>query len=370
MMLKKGMRLFMNKNMPKKTLITGNEIVVKSALAAGAKAYFGYPITPATEIMTEWDKEYEQRKDLIFLQTEDEMSAGFAMIGSVLTGIKTFTATSGPGNILMQDAFAMAEAMRIPTVAIIGQRGGPSTGSVIYSQQELTLTAFGGNGEGYRIVYSPTNLQELYDHIIKAFNTAWKYKFPVFVLTDGYTLKTRALVELTKPKNIVKSYPLVLKSKIRNNSKESNYQNLNNTFATEEQCYQANINLLNAFNKIKDKITESEIYSLSKNPKTLIIAHGIVAASVKQAINDSKNLAYRQAGRKVKLFRPITLNPFPDKNLKKNLKGIKKIIIVESAANQLLKLVKENIYGAKIPIQTYCRPGLGISPEEIIKLIK
>lgn len=348
----------------KKELLTGNEIVVKAALAAGATAYFGYPITPATEIMTEWDKEYEKnKKKLVFLQTEDEMSAGFGMIGSILTGRKTFTATTGPGNILMQDAFAMAEAMRIPTVAVIGQRGGPSTGSVIYSQQEVTLTAFGGNGEGYRIVYSPANIQDLYDYIIKAFNTAWKHKFPTFVLTDGYTLKTRALVELKKPKNLIKSYPLVLKSKIRDNSKESNYQNLNNTFATEEQCYEANLDLLNSFNKAKDQISESETYSLTKSANTLVIAHGIVASSVKQAINDSKN-------KKVKLFRPITLNPFPDKKLKKELKNIKKIIIIESAANQLLKLVKENIYGTKIPIQTYCRPGLGISPEEIIKLIK
>lgn len=347
----------------KKILITGNEIVVKAALAAGAQAYFGYPITPATEIMTEWDKEYETRKKLIFLQTEDEMSAGFAMIGSILTGVKAFTATAGPGNILMQDAFAMAEAMRIPTVAIIGQRGGPSTGSVIYSQQEVTLTAFGGNGEGYRIVYSPSNIQDLYDQIIKAFNVAWKYRFPTFVLTDGYTLKTRALVELKKPKTLVKSYPLVLKSKIRNSSQESNYENLNNTFTTEEECFKVNTNLLTAFNKIKDKIAESESYSLNKQAKTLIIAHGIVASSVKQALNDSNS-------KKVKLFRPITIHPFPDQNLKKALLGIKKIIVIESAANQLLKLVKENIYGEKIPIETYCRPGLGISPEEIIELIK
>ena len=358
----------------KKQLLTGNEIVVKAALAAGATAYFGYPITPATEIMTEWDKEYEQnktcppklqrrREKLIFLQTEDEMSAGFGMIGSVLTGRKTFTATTGPGNILMQDAFAMAEAMRIPTVAVIGQRGGPSTGSVIYSQQEVTLTAFGGNGEGYRIVYSPASLQDLYNQTIQAFNTAWKYKFPTFVLTDGYTLKTRALVELKKPKSLVKSHPLVLKSKVRNNSKESSYENLNNTFTTEEQCFQVNTDLLTAFNKMKEQIVESETYSLNKSAKTLVIAHGIVASSVKQAINDSKN-------KKAKLFRPITIHPFPDKDLKKALKGIKKIIVVESAANQLLKLVKENIYGEKISIETYCRPGLGISPEEIIKLIK
>lgn len=346
-----------------KQLLTGNEVIVKAALSAGAKAYFGYPITPATEIMTEWDKEYVKHKDLIFLQTEDEMSAGFGMIGSILTGMKTFTATTGPGNILMQDAFAMAEAMNIPTVAVIGQRGGPSTGSVIYSQQELTLTAFGGNGEGYRIVYSPSNIQELYNYTIKAFNSAWKYRFPTFVLTDGYMLKTRALIELKKPKKLIKSCPLVLKSKTRDNSKESSYVNLNNTYAIEEECFDANMNLLKNWNNIKDKIAESETYFKGKTSNILIIAHGIVASSVKQAVNDSQNT-------KVKLFRPITLNPFSDKNLKKELKGIKKIIIMESAANQLLKLVKENLYGEKIPIKCYCRPGLGISPEEVIKIIK
>ena len=348
----------------KRVLMTGNEVVVKAALNAGAQAYFGYPITPVTEIMSEWDKEYEKnKKKLIFLQTEDEMSAGFGMIGSILTGIKTFTATCGPGNILMQDAFAMAEAMRIPTIAIIGQRGGPSTSSVIYSQQELTLTAFGGNGEGYRIVYSPENVQELYDYTIKSFNTAWKYRFPTFLLTDGYTLKTKTLVELKKPNKLIKAQSLVLKSKNRDNKKEKNYQNLNNTFTTEEECFEANTKLKQDFEKFSDEISEHEIYSINKRAKKLIIAHGIVSASVKQAIQDSNNKKY-------KLFRPITLNPFPKKALKNALGGIKEILIMESAENQLLKLVKENIYGEKINIKNFSRPGLGISPEEIIEIIK
>ena len=106
------------------------------------------------------------------------MSAGFAMIGAILVGKKAFTATAGPGNILAQDAFAMAENMRLPTVAFIMQRGGPSTGTVIYSQQELNLTCFGGNGEGLRIVYSASGIQDLYDYTIKSFNAAWKYRFP------------------------------------------------------------------------------------------------------------------------------------------------------------------------------------------------
>lgn len=350
--------------MTPKELLTGNEVVVRAALNTGATAFFGYPITPATEIMSEWDSAYENNKNLIFLQTEDEMSAGFATIGSILTGTKAFTATAGPGNILMQDAFSMAEAMQLPIVAIIGQRGGPSTASVIYSQQELTLTAFGGNGEGYRIVYSPSNIQELYDYTAKAFNTAWKYVIPVFVLTDGYTLKTRTNVEIKKINTIINSKPIILKSKNRNNRQESNYVNLRNTYSVEEECFLNNKILIEKWNKIKNEISEHESYQFDKSKKeTLIIAHGIVASSVKQALNDTKK-------KSVKLFRPITLNPFPEDALKKELKGIKQIIVTESAQNQLLKLVKENIYGLNIPIRTFQRPALGIAPEEIIDIIK
>ena len=93
----------------------------------------------------------------------------------------------------------MAEAMRIPTVVVVQQRGGPSTATVIYSQQEVTLTCFGGNGEGLRVVYSTSSHQELYDYTIKAFNTAWKYRFPTFVLADGYQAKMRESLVLYDP---------------------------------------------------------------------------------------------------------------------------------------------------------------------------
>src|SRR3990172_8074719 len=161
-----------------KELLIGDEVLVKAALKVGATMMTGYPITPATEIMMAWAKTASKNKDLIFLQTEDEMSAGFALIGAILAGKKAFTASAGPGNVLLQDPFSMAENMRLPIVAFIMQRGGPSTGTVIYSQQEVNLTCFGGNGEGLRIVYSPSNHQDLYDYGIKVFNTAWKYLFP------------------------------------------------------------------------------------------------------------------------------------------------------------------------------------------------
>lgn len=344
-------------------LLTGNDVVVKAALNAGALGYAGYPITPATEIMTAWNSAFVKDKKLSFLQTEDEMSAGFVTIGMIMGGMKAFTATAGPGNVLMQDPLTMAENMRIPFVGVIAQRGGPSTGSVIYSQQEVILTGWGGNSEGYRVVYSPMNIQELYDYTIKAFNTAWTYYFPTLVLTDGYVVKTRQEVDIYKPKNLVKARPLLLKSDKRNPNKESDYVNLSNTFTTEEETFEVNAKLIADFKKMRPKVVEYEIYKKG-SIDTLVIAHGLVAGAVKESINsDGKK-------RKFGSFRPITLNPFPDVELKKVAKNIKQIIVVESAQNQLLKLVKEALYGLNIPIKHYGRPGLGVTPEEIIKLIK
>ena len=182
----------------KRFFVTGNEVVAWAALAAEADIMYGYPITPQNEIMHYWTRlapKYGRK----FLQTEDEISAGFTTCGGVLSGARAFTATAGPGNTLMQEAMSMAEMMSIPTVVAVMQRGGPSTATVIYSQQEVTMTCFGGNGEGLRIVYSTGSHQELYDYTIKAFNTAWKYRIPTFILGDGYQAKMREPVIMYDP---------------------------------------------------------------------------------------------------------------------------------------------------------------------------
>lgn len=347
-----------------KEFLTGNEVVIKAALAAKAEAFFGYPITPATEIMAGWAAAKAKSNKLLFLQAEDEMSAGFMMIGSILVGRKTFSATTGIGNVLMQDALSMAEAMEFPTVVIIGQRGGPSTGSVIYSQQEVNLTCYGGNSEGYRVVYSPANLQELYDLVIQAFNTAWKYSIPTFVLTDGYMLKTRSILNTYQPKNLIKTKRYIFKKTNRNPGKESDYVHLMNTYAIEEECYEANIKLIEKYKKVQNEVAIANSYNLNNKTKKLIIAHGLIGSAAEEAIN------IIGLNKRVGLFRPITLRPFPDKELRKHLNKIKEIYIFESAANQLQRLVKENLYGINIPIKHYGYPALGIEAELIAKLLK
>ncbi|HEB01403.1 MAG TPA: ferredoxin oxidoreductase, partial [Candidatus Portnoybacteria bacterium] len=342
-----------------KQFLTGNEIIVRAALTAKAEIFFGYPITPTTEIMTYWTRVSEKDKtdQIKFLQTEDEMAAGFALIGAVLAGKRVFTATSGPGNILMQDAFAMAEAMRLPVVAFIMQRGGPSTGTVIYSQQEVILTCLGGNGEGFRIVYSPSNLQELYDLSVKAFNTAWQYRFPTFVLGDGYQAKMQGLVELVGSKKrgakLVKSEPYLLGKKQNlqkfmpkgsfssNRSGKKEYFCLRNCYNLEEELNEANESIRKAYEQAAKKVIEYEISNVQK-AEVIIFAHGMVAAAAKSAV-----------GGKVGLFRPITLRPFPQAEARKLAQRAKKIIILESAINQFGRLVKDALAGLSVQIEEH-----------------
>lgn len=347
-----------------KEFITGNEAAVKGALACGAQMMTGYPITPTTEILEHWAIEASKNPALKFLQTEDEMSAGFAMIGGILSGLKAFTATAGPGNVLMQDAFSMAENMRLPTVAFINQRGGPSTGTVIYSQQEVNLTCFGGNGEGLRVVYSVGNAQEMYDYAIKAFNTAWRYRFPTFVLGDGYSAKTLTEIETysLEEKKIERFEPNAYL--LNEEKKKSGSINLRNTYNLETELNTLLQKHKMAFDGFAAEIVEYEDYH-TLDAEVVIVAHGNIAISAKCAVDELKS-----ENIKVGLFRPITLNPFPSETLRSIIHHKKLIVVIESSMGQFEKIVKGNLYGENIPIVSISRPALGINPDVISAQVK
>lgn len=342
-----------------KELLTGNQAVVKAALAVGAQMMTGYPITPTTEILETWAETTVKNPSIKFLQTEDEMSAGFAMIGGLLAGVKAFTATSGPGNVLMQDAFTMAENMRLPTVTFINQRGGPSTGTVIYSQQEVNLTCFGGNGEGLRIVYSVGNVQEMYDYAIKAFNTAWKYRFPTFVLADGYSAKTLTEIDVYSPEEkqieVIPSHAYLLKDKSENNT----CVNMRNCYNLESELSDLLNRHQDNFNSIKSEIVEYDDYH-TLDAEIVVFAHGNIAISAKQAVD-----ALRSENKKIGLFRPITLNPFPKETAQSVIKNKKMVVVIESSLGQFANMVKTNIYGSDVAVKKIAHPALGINPDEI-----
>lgn len=342
------------------SLMTGNEAVLKAALASGATMFCGYPITPVTEILSGWAKEAEKDQNLVFFQAEDETTAGFAMIGGIAVGRKAWTATAGIGNVLMQDPLSMAEAMRFPAVTYVGQRGGPSTGTVIYSQQELNLTRMGGNGEGLRIVYAPSSLQELYDLTIKAFASAWKYRFPTFILSDGYLGKTFGRVNIREPKktDIVPAEAVLL-------NPEKQPQNIRNCYSQEKELLDVLASHFADYEKIYSEVAEAEFVEPRKTD-ILVCAWGAIGNSAKTALE-----ILRQDGIEVGLFRPITMRPFPDMALVKATEKVRKILIVESANGQFGRIVRETLYGqTEAVIDRLYRPAMGIMPEEIARKVR
>lgn len=345
--LKGQQRLFM----------TGNEVIAWAAIAAKADIMYGYPITPQNEIMHYWTRlmpKYGKK----FLQTEDEISAGFTTLGGVMAGLKAFTGTAGPGNVLMQESANMAEMMRLPIVYFIQQRGGPSTATVIYAQQETTLTCFGGNGEGHRIVYSPANHQDLFDYTFKCFNAAWTYRFPAFLLADGYQAKMRESVTLYDPEEqgikLVPPTPL-----IGENKPGKQFKNLRNTYNTEDELFEVVMKAQNDWDAMAPEIVEWDEKGC-EDADIILVAHGVVSRATLGAYNQ-----LRAQGVKVGYFRPITLRPFPVEAMRKAVEG-KKILLAESAYGQLQKMVENALYGMTVPIESYLRPGLGITTEEIV----
>jgi 2-oxoglutarate ferredoxin oxidoreductase subunit alpha len=339
-----------------KMLITGNEAAVLGAIDAGAKAIFGYPITPATEILEGFIAKAQKDNSLICLQTEDEIAAGFGVLGAVLGGVKAFTASAGPGHILLQDAISMAENMRLPFVGIMMQRGGPSTGTVNFSQQEVHLAAFGGNGDGLRIVYSASSVAEMYDLVIKAFSAAWKYRFPTIVLGDGYLGKMKQNVVLKKQIKPIQSEKILLETK--------EPTHLRNCYSSESEFGEMLAKNVADWNALKTKIIESESFRID-DARDLIISHGLVASAAKEAVS-----FFRKGKSKIGLFRPITLHPLDVKGLKAAVVGKKRVFIVESALNQLSRLIKYELSGMKLDIIEINKPAQGFTPDEIIKEIR
>lgn len=337
-------------------LVTGNEATLLGALAGGAEAMFGYPITPATEILQGWIESAQSDKSLHYLQTEDETSAGFGVCGALLNGTKAFTATAGPGHVLMQDPVSMAENIRLPFVGIMMQRGGPSTGTVNFSQQEVNLASFGGNGEGLRIVYSASTVQEMYNLSAKIFNTAWKYLYPTFLLGDGYIGKMEAEISLSKPINPINSKKLLKEQK--------SPTHLKNCYSSEEELAKILKNNIYDWNKHKRTIAESEKYRC-EDANEIIVTHGLVAAAAKEAVD-----MMRVHRRRIGLFRATTVHPLDTIPLSNLAKRVKRIHLIEASQNQFSRIVKYELYGETVDIVEHSKPAEGFSPSEIVDLMR
>ncbi len=344
-----------------KELIKGNEAIIKGALLAGAKCYFGYPITPASEI-AHAASYFFPPLGRAFLQAESEVAAIQMCYGAAGAGVRTMTASSGPGISLKQEGVSYSAASELPVVIVVIMRGGPGLGNIAPEQGDYNQVVKGGGQGNYRcIVLAPNCAQEMCDLTMLAFDLADKYRTPVYVFTDGFIGQMMEPVE----------FPDAIKLDERAKADwallgdaETKMNLVNSIYLDPHELEDHNRKLQEKYRKICENEIRFETYKLD-DAEIAVTGYGIVSRILKSAID-----ICRKDGIKVGLLRPITLFPFPTDEFGKLAKKVEKILVCELSNGQMLEDVKLAICDSEVQISFYGRMG-GVVPsvEELAEQI-
>ena len=321
-------------------MVKGNTAVVIGALYGGCDCYFGYPITPASEILHEASK-YFPMVGRNFVQAESEESSINMVYGGASTGHRVMTASSGPGISLMQEGFTYLAGAELPAVIVDVMRAGPGLGNIGPEQGDYNqIVKGGGHGNYKNIVLAPNSVQEMCDLTIKAFELADEYKNPVVVLADA------VLGQMAEPLKIPEKAfkPKDHKDWAVQGNKETKDNLVTSIFLDFEQLEDFNYEIQKKYDKIDKEVVEYEEYLLD-DADIVLVSYGISSRLAHTACDVS-----REKGLKVGLLRPITLNPFPSKKIEELNNKDCKFISVEMSNGQMLKdiqlaaLSKDNTY--------------------------
>jgi len=336
-----------------KMLLKGNEASVYGALLAGCSCFFGYPITPASEIAHAAALLFP-RLNRTFVQAESETAAINMVMGAAAAGKRVMTASSGLGISLKQEGISYLAASEMPTVIIDIMRGGPGLGNIGPEQSDYNQVVKGGGHGNYRcIVLSPNSVQEMCDMTMEAFDLADKYRTPVYVLTDGVVGQMLESVELPLPKGEppLPDWALDGTKKSRNNYVTS-------IFLEYDELESVNHKLCAKYRQIEENEQRAEDY-MTDDAELVIIAYGIVSRLARTAVQ-----RMRKEGMKVGLLRPRALFPFP-KNAIRTLNA-PQLLCIEMSNGQMVDDVKLTINCSK-PVHFYNRMGGNIpAVDEII----
>jgi 2-oxoglutarate ferredoxin oxidoreductase subunit alpha len=310
-----------------KILMKGNDALAEAAVRAGCKYYFGYPITPQNEIPAYMSKRLPEVGG-VFIQAESEIASINMVYGAAATGVRAMTSSSSPGVSLMQECLSYMAGAEIPCLVVNMMRGGPGLGNIAPSQADyLQSTKGGGHGDYNLIVLAPHTVQEIIDLTMKSFGIAFKYRNPVMLLADGVLAQMSEAVTFPDFINVSDNTDFALGKGGEQTIIHSLYLN------PDDYLEKHNIHLQEKYRKIENELSLYEEYK-TDDADTIVVAFGISARISKSSID-----YVREQGKKVGLFRPITLWPFPSKELKRIAKG-KKIVVIEMAYNQLEQDVK------------------------------
>lgn len=347
-----------------KQLLKGNIAFAEAAIRAGCEAYFGYPITPQTELLEHMSQRMVEL-GRVFLQAESEVAAVNMVYGAAAAGAKVMTSSSSPGISLMQEGFSYMAGSNVPAVVIDVMRGGPGLGNIQPSQADYNqVTKSAGHGDFHPIVLAPSTVQEAIDLTVLAFDLAEKYRTLVFVIADGAIGQMMEPAELPEMRLLPDKRPdwAVSGAKGRpHNVISSLYMGADELerFNIELQAKLRTIEMNNEVRYEAVAVDDAEI---------VVVAFGTAARVAQTAVT-----RLRAAGAPVGLFRPITLWPFPQHELNRlarRLPSLRSFLVVEMNAGQMVHDVREAV-GDRVPVRFKGRMG-GIIPlpEEIEEEIR
>lgn len=346
----------------------GNEALAEAAIRAGMNGYFGYPITPQSEVIEYLAREVPKHKYVV-LQAESEIAAVNMLYGAGGAGARVMTSTSSPGYSLMMEGVSYIACAEIPSVFVNVQRGGPGLGTIQPSQGDYFQAVKGGGHGDYRvIVLAPNSVQEMVDHTILAFDLADKYRNPILILTDGAIGQMMEKIELP-PMREFKTTEEQREEKpwATNGRKNGRKQNvLTSLNIISEDMERKNNELQAKYKIIEDNEIRIEEYNMD-DAEIVINAYGLSSRICKKVVDLG-----REEGLKVGLLRPITLWPFPKARFSElaDKENLKMFMTIEMSVGQMVEDVQLAVNGRK-PVYFYGRTGgIVATPEEILEQIK
>lgn len=347
--------------MAEKVLMKGNEAMAEAAMRAGCRCFFGYPITPQTEVAAYMSKNMPKVGG-VYLQAESEVAAINMVYGASAAGARVLTSSSSPGISLKSEGISYMAGADLPGVIINVERGGPGLGSIQPSQSDYwQATKATGHGDFHIVVYAPSTVQEMADYAYKAFDTADKYRVPVMILADGLLGQMMEPVVLPEARAL-EDLPEKPWATTGHGHKRA-HNVVNSLYLTAEDLEDLNIERYQRYDTIRANEQEAETYLLD-DADIVVTAFGASARVARSAVN-----AARAQGIKAGLFRPITLWPFPVDALEATVPQAKAYLDVEMNMGQMLEDVQLVVSGRR-PVEFFGRTGGVIpTPDEVLSAL-
>jgi pyruvate/2-oxoacid:ferredoxin oxidoreductase alpha subunit len=335
---------------------------VKGAILAGCRAYYGYPITPASEI-AEAAALYFPQVGGTFLQAESEVAAINMVYGASSAGVRVMSGSSGPGLSLMQEGMSYLAGAELPCVIVDVVRGGPGLGNIAPEQSDYFATVKGGGHGNYRnIVVAPASVQEMADLTMLAFEMSDRYRNPAVVLTDGFVGQMMEPLELKDEEVTPPEKPWAVKA-----TPETRANLISSIFLEPDELEDHQRKLEAKYIRAQQTETRAELYR-TEDAEIVVVGYGIVSRVLRSTVERA-----RRDGLKIGLFRPITLWPFPAQELVQATAQAEKVLVVELSNGQMLEDVRLSL-NDKLPVEFYGRvggnvPSVGELYEQVVQRV-